>query len=358
MKMLKIVLGILAATVVIVFSLARIAFEIIGASTAPDDFTVLKQRMPRVLEWLFTTPWIVPTLIVLAVAALAAWLLWSGLRGAATTEDGAPPVSLAEVEALLDRRLQANAPSEDLAPLSDRLEAITTLAAANIDSQGRMNDILLKRVAEAETAAEAARSSVENVGQVLGLRIQQANERMDGIATGCAALESTVKRLPDQIDRLTERNRERIEDQLDGVNQAFRAILNREWHQRLFRELSEGFEVLAFPVEQGSGIPDAKVWRDDIKNWRGKLDQWLVIANYYAMGTAENVLSVPEHLYEGDWQFDETKLTANQVHRWKELAIWWHNAKEAKARVDNLIENAAFNLPTQKRRLDPPPRID
>lgn len=111
MPFIKIIAGILFAVAVATFSLARLAFEIIGASTAPDDFEALKGRMPAVLEWLFTTPWIVPTLLVIAVAVGAAWLLISGTKEATADEiDTHPHLNEAEIV----RLIQANLPSPGL----------------------------------------------------------------------------------------------------------------------------------------------------------------------------------------------------------------------------------------------------
>jgi hypothetical protein len=345
MRLLKIAGGLFLAIVLIVFSLARIAFEIIGASTAPDDFALLRQRMPRVLEWLFTTPWIVPTLIVVGATALATWLLWSGIKGAAFEPmgDAAPPVTMADVEEAIGRQL--GQPATGVSEHSNELEEISASIA---ELRGKIN-----------TTYEAAKAVATNVGDVLGLRIQALNERVDGIATGCAELESTVKKFPEKIDILMERNRERIEGQMDGVNQAFRAILNREWHYRLFSELDGGFELLMEPFHSGKPIENWKQWQEHAKGWRGKLDQWLIIADYYAMGTAENVNRLPDNLHDDEvvWSIDEAVLTANQIARFKEIATIWRSAGEAKSRVDRLLEQAAFNLPTSHRRLDAPPRM-
>lgn len=94
MRFLKVAGGVLATVVVVLLAVVRIAFEIIGASTAPDDFGQLQERMPKVLAWFFTTPWIVPTLLLFALAALAAWLLVTGLRSVAVALDESAPAAL------------------------------------------------------------------------------------------------------------------------------------------------------------------------------------------------------------------------------------------------------------------------
>jgi hypothetical protein len=80
MNYLRIVGGLLLAILVGVFLIVRLAFEVIGLATAPEDFAAFQQRMPKVFQWLFTTPWLVPTVILLAATAGAAYLIWSGTR--------------------------------------------------------------------------------------------------------------------------------------------------------------------------------------------------------------------------------------------------------------------------------------
>lgn len=151
----------------------------------------------------------------------------------------------------------------------------------------------------------------------------------------------------------TERETQRHFEQVDV---GFAALYNREWHQRLFDELGNDYLRIAEPVKAGKGINDGTEWLRSVKSWRGKLDQWLVIAEYYAMGVAKKVLEVPDFLYDGEWGFDEKELTANQAHRFKETAIWWQNAKEQKNRVDKQLEYAAFHAPSQRAKNGSPPR--
>lgn len=152
--------------------------------------------------------------------------------------------------------------------------------------------------------------------------------------------------------------RDDMERRLENIDLAFAALSNREWHQRLFRELGDEFERLARPIDEGNGIADWEAWKKAANSWTGKLDQWLIIADYYAVGTADVVRAKPEHLYYGDWQFNEAPLKADQVHRFKEIAIWWHNAKAAKARVNRCLQQTIFTAPSKKGRLDSPPRIE
>jgi hypothetical protein len=160
-----------------------------------------------------------------------------------------------------------------------------------------------------------------------------------------------------KIERLFESQADRFDHRLDNLDAAFSALANRDWHRRLFRELGEAFEALAKPVDEGQGIANGGAWIQEAKSWRGKLDQWLVIADYYCVGTANRVLTLPEHVYDSDhWNFDEKALTATQVHRFKEVAIWFHNAEEAKPKVDGAFVRALMN-PSRHGRVDAPPKM-
>jgi len=174
--------------------------------------------------------------------------------------------------------------------------------------------------------------------------------RLDEIAKGCSDLEQ----------RWNEWTRQHSNDQearFDNVDFGFAAIINREWNERLFAELREGFVEIAEPVEAKKPIADAGRWQMLVTNWRSKLDQWLVIADYYAVNTRENVLIVPDHLYYGTWSLAEDRLTADQVKMYKEAAIWRMSAKAAKPRVDRCLAAAAFESPSRKGRSGSPPRI-
>ncbi len=70
----------LVATLTI-FALARIALEVIGATTAPEDFSLLMGRVLAMLSWLFSTPWWVATAILVLLVGAAAYLFYRGISG-------------------------------------------------------------------------------------------------------------------------------------------------------------------------------------------------------------------------------------------------------------------------------------
>jgi hypothetical protein len=333
-NLLRFFAGVLLSALIVIVTVARLAVEVIGASTTPDDFAQLKQRMPAMLSWLFSTPWWVPTLLLFAASGAAGWLIWTGTKRAAAHEmEEHDALDEPKIAALIEERIAA-------LPKADARTDLATHADLH-----RHDESLAKH----DDSIRAVRRSVEDLGNLLGIRFNQVQERVDSIAKQCADLEAT-------IDRVRQHDNDAIRGQFEGVDQSFRALQNREWHVRLFGELESQFEEIAKPVDDGKGIADDTAWKRQIKAWRGKLDEWLVIADWYANGASAKILTIPEHVYEGNWTFDETPLTANQVHRFKEAAVWWHNAKEEKARVERALTAAAFDGPSTTRRVDSPPR--
>lgn len=315
--------GVLLTALIVIVTLARLAIEIVGASTTPDDLALLKQRMPAMLSWLFSTPWWVPTVLLFGASATAAWLIWSGTKRAAAHE-------MQEHDALDEQAIAAMIESR-LAQIQ-RPEGRSDLATyADLHT----HDVKLAELAD---------------------QIRFARGLVDG---GHEAQEARFKQIESKLDQViayAEQRTRALSDRFENIDDAFAALRNRDWHQKLFFALEEDFEDLAKPVDAGGGIGDPDAWTKSVKSWRAKLDQWLVIADFYAMGAAERILAMPEHLYEGEWSFDEKPLTANQVHHFKEIGIWWHNAKEEKARIDKCFAAAIFDAPSMKGRPGPIPR--
>ncbi len=77
----KIFAGFLLATVVYVLGGVRLIADLIGYSTAPEDAEALRRKLPGVLEAFFNLPWWVVALVLLAMVALASWLVVSGVKG-------------------------------------------------------------------------------------------------------------------------------------------------------------------------------------------------------------------------------------------------------------------------------------
>ena len=54
----------------------KVAVTLIGASTVGDDFNQLVERLPKWAEWLFSTPWWVPTILATVLTCFLIWLSW------------------------------------------------------------------------------------------------------------------------------------------------------------------------------------------------------------------------------------------------------------------------------------------
>lgn len=107
-NLLRFFAGVLLSALIVIVTIARLAVEVIGASTTPDDFSLLKQRMPAMLSWLFSTPWPVPTAFLVVASAAAAWLIWTGTKHAAAHEmEEHDALNLETITALIDDRLVA-----------------------------------------------------------------------------------------------------------------------------------------------------------------------------------------------------------------------------------------------------------
>ncbi len=188
---------------------------------------------------------------------------------------------------------------------------------------------------QVKNLAEISGTAAKNVGDVLGRRIQQISEQVDSIANGAAELEKKVARGYESLHQ-------KLDWRFDAVDQSFRAIVNREWHVRLFAELAEEYEALTAPIKAGGSIDDPEAWRGAEKRWRSKLQQWLQIVRFYASGVENQIGIEDKDTYESDdWPFEEAQFAnSTQVHVYKMLSISWAQAREAKARIDKCLEQA------------------
>ena len=55
---------------------ARAMLNFIGYTTAFDDAELLQRRLPGWLSWIFSTPWWVPTVLMVALTAFVVWACW------------------------------------------------------------------------------------------------------------------------------------------------------------------------------------------------------------------------------------------------------------------------------------------
>ena len=55
---------------------ARFMLEALGYTTAPEDYAALQEKLPKAIDWLFSTPWYVPSLTMFAFTGLVIWICW------------------------------------------------------------------------------------------------------------------------------------------------------------------------------------------------------------------------------------------------------------------------------------------
>jgi hypothetical protein len=334
---------------VVVFALARIAFEMIGASTAPDDFALLQERMPAVTDWLFSTPWWVPTILLVAMCGAGAWLIWSGTRKTAADEisgriDG---LTKEEIEVIVSEYL-SNQPKPIPPPSVDLENFLASRLRAEFMTQAQ-GDEWHQKLSKAQENANAATA----VGR---LAFDFAKEQSADLSKELKRIDNDRSELDSRMTEWVRVHCESQERRFRWIDLGFAAIHNLEWLRRLYTELIEEGEKLKIPIAQGGRIAEWSEWDMAERYWSGKLDEWIVIAAYYAPGCVD-VRTIPESMYYGRWSFSDDQFeSADHVRRYKEFAIRLHSLSEFQPRAQQAIIVAAFHAPSMKGRDDAPPR--
>jgi hypothetical protein len=74
--MLSRMAALIGAVVFWTWAIVRLALDWIGRSTVVDDYNQLVERLPNWLEWLFTTPWWVPSGLATILTVILIWAIW------------------------------------------------------------------------------------------------------------------------------------------------------------------------------------------------------------------------------------------------------------------------------------------
>ena len=280
------------------------------------------------------------------VASATGWIGSYGVAGwAATITIGALAAiwGLAGFEHVRYRRSQrmSEANQGPLAPTIDEA-ALTALVDARVAEL--MGTKLDARYATHPQMHDHDEKFIKLTEQVAAARI---------VANGAVeALDTLNRQLTTQVinhGRETERH-------FEQVDAGFAALQNRERHQAMFAELRRRFEEIEGPVTEGAGIANGDEWLKSVRNWRRNLEEWLVVAEYYAMGVSDAVRKIPDSAFDTKWEFESAPLSANQVQRYKEVSVLWQNAQDQKRRVDKQLEYAAFHAPSKRAKNGNPPR--
>ncbi len=75
----------------------KVVVTLIGATTVVDDYNQFIERLPAILNWLFSTPWWVPASLATILTAFLIWLSWPSERmpspiGARLPSGPTPPI--------------------------------------------------------------------------------------------------------------------------------------------------------------------------------------------------------------------------------------------------------------------------
>jgi hypothetical protein len=314
-NIIQILGGLLLTALFLMFALARIAFEIIGASTAPDDFALLQERMPAMTDWLFSTPWWVPTILLFGMCTGGAWLIWSGTRRTASEE----------IQIQSESMPQGNGLTED---------QVQSLINAHLSAW--KSDALPKAF-----ASHADIHSHDEKLAALADQIKSLRPLVDGGQKQIADLE---RKWSDWTKAHTDSNRDRFKN-VDG---GFRAIHDRERLKELFASIEDQAAWL-LRSSKGEKVDNWGEWNARHFEWQGLLIDYGQIAKHYLSDVPGEIGNVPSHRISGDWPEDDSLFPSNDAmiaHR--TAAVMLRNLREQHGRTISCVESFAFNSPSMK----------
>lgn len=314
------VAGIAVAALVAILFGARIMLDLIGYTTAPDDFALFQQRLPQVLDWLFSTPWWVPSILMAGLIALAAWLLVSGTKRAVKEEvedqSGLNREQVEEIVAAAMPRLPEQPPIPDieglLKPLRDEIQGVT----ANMIS---FNDA---RVTDLKNQREI---------------INELVERLAGLPEKVA---ETIKFVEAHIRETT--------DRFDNVDRGFIAIRKRE---RLLAdaEIIKKQAVELLRLKRGEAISDWTEWQGHRQIWEQGIRAWAELAIPYRDGCEARILQVNASQLRGNWP-ETIDMFPNEdlMMLFRETEVMFRQFATEMFQVDEAVSMAAFHGPSKK----------
>lgn len=163
---------------------------------------------------------------------------------------------------------------------------------------------------------------IENLGELLGLRIKQAGASFDSLSAG-------------------------LRQRFDNVDDAFLAISHLEWTRRLGAELVERADALASDADKVDSNATWEEWADAEDVWRTDLDQLLMIAETYLPGTTDKVRST-EGYENAHWEPHNPSFNGGQVRRFQDFVIRAESLKKHREKIEKAIYRRAFLRPSMK----------
>lgn len=345
-SLLKILAGMVLTVLVTVLLVARIVLDIIGYTTAPDDFELLQQRMPSILEWLFSTPWWVSALFQLAIVMPAAWLLISGTRRATADEiEEHPGFDREAIMAMIESKIPNFAEaisSEQLANLVDaRLEEFssTKLAAQfKTHAQAHGRDTRLADLAEKVKLARDLSQSTQSF----------AEKRFGDVGIDIRSLEEQAAQLRRDFEAWVQQHNKSQDQRFKNLDGGFRALRDREVLIETARSMTEMSDWL-LRTSRGEKVDDWDVWSSLHFDWNMDLERYCKIAARYIPDAPSLIRDVQAHHVSGRWP-EDSKLFPNDhnmiAHR--TLCVMKRNFEVQHQRVLACVESFAFQAPSMK----------
>lgn len=424
--LLKTAAGIVLAIVVFLFFAVRVVLDAIGYTTTPDDWALLQARWPKMLEWLFSTPWWVPSLFMAGVTGLASWLLWSGLRGVAATPalDAPQPVTRADVTAMLAERLDSlpapaalsdltveqvdalilsrlgpnfqsetvqeslhnadgrlaaiaenfgdrlirlreadeartkadAARADGMAKFDQRIETLSKLVLESNQSNGKMMELLTKRLDAVEAAAKGARDYAEAVGATQSHLLNEVREEIRAVAVRGVKAHDEQRDFQEKMERWVGNIRDGFDRQIRNIDQGFLSILDRENLTNLAVGIENVGDALSGPT-RGEQIDDWDAWFKGYQVWRRDVENWTRIAGEHRDGVSARIYDTPDECYRGTWKAKDSYFPdATAVRDYRTFRIVLRNFHAERKHVENSVRMAAFVRPSLKGKYQPSPR--
>ncbi|MCJ2187337.1 hypothetical protein [Novosphingobium beihaiensis] len=312
--------GVLLSSLIVVITISRLAVEVIGASTAPDDYDVLKRRMPAMLSWLFSTPWWAPTALLFGGAGIAAWLIWTATKSAAAKE--------MEHHSALDEKAIKNT----VAAAIDELIATRIQSELSMHSQ---DERLVKLESEIRDASSVAKSAVEIAGN-----------RFENIGMDIRSLEDQIAATKRQWDEWTHQHCRNQDQRFSWVDAGFTAILHRERLTVLAEKIEVAAEVLLAP-RNGGTIDNWDNWATIRLQWQSDLSGWLELADIHRTGVSDKVLNISGDALEGNWpEPDGIFPDATTALAYRRVAKTFDVFRSERDMVDRAVIAAAYGNPS------------
>ncbi len=309
-NILRFFAGVLLTAAIVIVTLARLAVEIIGASTTPDDFALLKQRMPAMLSWLFSTPWWVPTVLLFAASGAAAWLIWSGTKKAAAHE--------IEEHAALDEQAIASMVDAHLAQISIPSQEADLATHADLHRQD-------EKLAELSDRINALRRMVEGSHQ-------EIRERLENLVS------------------FTERHVSETRQRFRNVDGGFHAIRHRE-QLNYHAENIEGLAAELLSIRDGTPVANWGEWSSKNVRWATGVNLWLELAEIYQPGCKQSVMAVSPEELQGDWpEADSQFPSVDAIMAYRTVGVILGHFRLARQKVDEAVVLAAYHSPSMKGR--------